>query len=124
MGPVAFLVVWLLPDLAPDQSGITRTAAVVALMTIWWVTEAIPIPATALLPVVLFPLLSIMPGKQVAPMYFNSVIFLFIGGFIMALAMEKWGLHRRVALFILRLIGASLRRIILGFMTATFFLSM
>ncbi len=123
-GPTAALVILLLLDLEPDNPLVTRTAAVAALMTIWWTTEAIPIPATALLPVALFPLLGIMKGKTVAATYFNHVIFLFIGGFIMALAMQKWNLHRRIALKIMLLIGASPRRIVLGFMLATAFLSM
>jgi sodium-dependent dicarboxylate transporter 2/3/5 len=123
-GVVAALAILLLGDLQPGNVVVTRTAAVAVLMAVWWVTEAIPIPATALLPVALFPLLGIMKGKTVAAMYFNHVIFLFIGGFIMALAMEKWNLHRRIALRIILLIGTSPRRIVLGFMAATFFLSM
>ncbi|MFH1373931.1 MAG: SLC13 family permease [bacterium] len=111
-------------DLEPGNPIVTRTAAVAVLMAVWWVTEAIPIPATALLPVALFPLLGIMKGKAVAPIYFNHIIFLFIGGFIMALAMQKWDLHRRIALRIIMLIGVSPKRIILGFMVATWFLSM
>jgi len=122
----AILAVSLLAffDLDPGNPAVTRTAAVAALMAIWWLTEAIPIPATALLPVALFPLLGIMPGREVAGTYFNHVIFLFIGGFIMALAMQRWGLHRRIALRIILLIGASPRRLVLGFMLATAFLSM
>ncbi len=111
-------------DLDPQNPLVTRTAAVAALMAIWWITEAIPIPATALLPVALFPLLGIMKGKTVAASYFNHIIFLFIGGFIMALAMQKWNLHRRIALRIILIIGSSPRRILLGFMLATAFLSM
>jgi sodium-dependent dicarboxylate transporter 2/3/5 len=124
VGPVVALIILLFFDLNPENPLVTRTAAVAALMAIWWITEAIPIPATALLPVALFPLLGIMSGKAVAGTYFNHIIFLFIGGFIMALAMQKWNLHRRVALRIMLLIGTSPKRIILGFMVATAFLSM
>ncbi len=124
VGPALALVLLLFADLKPGQPEVTRTAAVAVLMAVWWITEAIPIPATALLPVILFPLLGVMKGKAVAGIYFNNIIFLFIGGFIVALAMEKWGLHRRIALRIILLIGASPRRILLGFMAATFFLSM
>jgi len=123
-GPLAAMVLLVLFDLDPGNPVVTRTAAVAALMAIWWITEAIPIPATALLPVGLFPLLGIMSGRTVAATYFNNIIFLFIGGFIMALAMQKWQLHRRIALKIILLIGASPKRLILGFMVATAFLSM
>jgi sodium-dependent dicarboxylate transporter 2/3/5 len=123
-GPGLALLVLLFLDLDPDHVTVTRTAAVAILMAVWWITEAIPIPATALLPVALFPVFSIMTGKAVAATYFNSVIFLFIGGFLMALAMQKWNLHRRIALRIILLVGTGPCRIILGFMVATAFLSM
>lgn len=123
-GPVVALAILLAFDLDPDNPLVTRTAAVAALMAIWWMTEAIPIPATALLPVALFPLLGVMTGKAVAATYFNSIIFLFIGGFIMALAMQRWNLHRRIALRIILTLGTSPRRLMLGFMIATAFLSM
>lgn len=122
-GVIAATVVLSL-DLDPANPAVTRTAAVAVLMAIWWITEAIPIPATALIPVALFPLLGVMNGKAVAATYFNNVIFLFIGGFIVALAMQRWHLHRRIALRIIMLIGASPRRLMLGFMLATAFLSM
>lgn len=99
-------------------------AAVALLMAIWWISEAIPLAATALVPVALFPLLGIMPGKTTAGLYFNHIIFLFIGGFIVALAMERWNLHKRIALKLILLIGLSPRRLVLGFMAATAFLSM
>lgn len=124
LGPLLALALLMLVDLDPAHPEVTRTAAVAILMAVWWITEAIPIPATALLPVALFPLMGIMSGRAVAGTYFNSIIFLFIGGFIMALAMQRWNLHRRIALRIIMLIGAGPRLIILGFMVATAFLSM
>ncbi|UCG60402.1 MAG: SLC13/DASS family transporter [Candidatus Zixiibacteriota bacterium] len=123
-GPAVALILLIFFDLKSGEPGVTRTAAVAALMAIWWITEAIPIPATALIPVALFPLFGIMKGRDVATTYFNHIIFLFIGGFIMALAMQKWQLHRRIALRIILLIGASPKRLLLGFMVATAFLSM
>jgi sodium-dependent dicarboxylate transporter 2/3/5 len=123
-GPIFSISILILLDLDSANPLVTRTAAVAALMAIWWITEAVPIPATALLPIALFPLLGIMDGKSVAGTYFNHIIFLFIGGFIMALAMQKWNLHRRIALRTILLIGASPRRIVFGFMAATAFLSM
>ncbi len=115
----------LLPlDLDPTNPAIPRILAVAALMAAWWITEAIPIPVTSLLPLVLFPVLGIMDAKKVAPIYMNSNIFLFMGGFILALAIEKWGLHRRIALNVIRLLGVRPRRLVLGFMIATAFLSL
>lgn len=97
--------------------------AVVVLMAVWWISEAIPLAATSLLPLVLLPLLGIMPGKEVAPNYLNSTIFIFVGGFLIALAMERWNLHRRIALRVLLIFGQSPRMLVLGFMVATAFLS-
>ncbi|UCE07512.1 MAG: SLC13/DASS family transporter [bacterium] len=101
-----------------------KTLAVAILMAWWWITEALPIPATSLIPIVAFPLLKIMEGKQVVLSYGDSNIFLFMGGFFLAMAMQKWDLHRRIALHIIRLIGLGPRKIILGFMIATALLSM
>lgn len=124
LGPFLALIILIFFDLDPQNPLVTRTAAVAILMATWWITEAIPIAATALVPVVLFPFLGIMTGKSTAAIYFNHIIFLFIGGFIVALAMQKWGLHRRIALRIIMFIGVSLQKIFLGFMVATAFLSM
>lgn len=92
-------------------------------IALWWVTEAVPIPITSLLPIVLFPLVSGMEMNTVCSPYAKPIIFLFIGGFILALAMEKWNLHRRIALSIIGLVGTNVRQIILGFIIATGFLS-
>ena len=84
LGALAGLAVLLFTNLDPERPQVTATAAVAVLMAVWWITEALPLAATALVPVALFPLLGIMDGKKVAGQYFNHVIFLFIGGFIVA----------------------------------------
>ncbi|TBW67985.1 SLC13 family permease, partial [Staphylococcus lugdunensis] len=93
-------------------------------IAIWWITEAIPIAATSFLPLILLPLGHVLSPEQVSSEYGNDIIFLFLGGFILAIAMERWNLHTRVALTIIRYIGASTSKILLGFMIATGFLSM
>lgn len=98
--------------------------ALALLMAVWWMGEAIPLPATALLPLVILPLFNVSKITSVAPSYASKVIFLFMGGFFIASAMMKWGLHKRLALIIINAIGASPRLVILGFMIATAFLSM
>ncbi|MFZ4549583.1 MAG: SLC13 family permease, partial [Bacteroidales bacterium] len=101
-----------------------KAVAVAILMVVWWITEALPIPAVALLPLVLMPLLQISTFEEVSKSYSNSVIFLFMGGFMIGLATQKWDLHKRIALHIVKLTGSSGDRIILGFIIATGFLSM
>ncbi len=123
-GPLIFISIILFTQLDPSNPKVTYTAAIAALMAIWWITEAIPLAATSLLPFILFPLFGVLPGNEIASSYFNSVIFLFLGGFLLALAMEEWGLHRRIALKIISFFGGSPVSIIAGFMVATAFLSM
>ncbi len=123
MGPILFFVVLLL-NLDPSRPEVNRMAALAVLMATWWITDAIPLSATALLPLVLYPVLGIMKTRECAPIYINSTIFLFIGGFMIAVTMEKWHLHKRIALWIIRRIGGGPSRIILGFMVAAAFLSM
>ena len=101
-----------------------KVLAIAGLMITWWITEALPMPVVALLPLVLFPLLKISSIKATGAFYGNEVIFLFMGGFMLGLAIEKWNLHRRIALNIVRLTGTSGDRIILGFILATGLLSM
>jgi solute carrier family 13 (sodium-dependent dicarboxylate transporter), member 2/3/5 len=124
LGPAVFLFMLFAP--APDGLSVEgwRTAAAGLLLAIWWITEAIPIPATSLLPLVLFPLLEIQPIRNAAAPYANPLIFLFMGGFIIALAMERWNLHRRIALAVVRAIGVRPSSVVLGFMVASAFLSM
>ncbi len=124
LGIGLFLIVILFLDLEPGNPVITRMAAVTVLMASWWILDAVPLYATALVPMVLYPLLGIASAKQTAPIYFNSTIFLFMGGFMIALTMEKWNLHKRIAVVIIRAIGGGPSRIVLGFMAATAFLSM
>lgn len=122
--PILFLYLVFFVELDTENPAITYTLAVALLMALWWVTEVVPLAVTSLLPFVLFPLLGVMNGKEVASNYFNDIIFLFLGGFLFALAMQKWNLHRRIALKLLNIVGNSPARIMLGFMLATSFLSM
>lgn len=123
LGPLLFLIVLL--GLSPE--GMSKEALAVLASTVWiatwWITEAIPIPVTSLLPIVLFPLTGAVT-EGVTNQYADSTIFLFLGGFIIAIAMEKWELHRRIALNIILVVGTSTQQIVLGFMVATGFLSM
>lgn len=121
---LVFAAMILFLDFVPGSPGVTITAAIAILMAILWVTEAVPIGLTSLLPIVLFPIFGVIDGKGISNAYINYVIFLFIGGFFMALALEKWGLHKRIALKILMIVGGSPFRILVGFMLASSFLSM
>jgi sodium-dependent dicarboxylate transporter 2/3/5 len=119
------LVLVLVTD-PPSGMGLAawRTAGVVGAMAVLWMTEAIPIPATAMLPLVLFPLLGVASMKDAAAPYANPVIYLFLGGFILALGLQRWRLHERVAFGIIRLTGSRVSRVVAGFMAATAFVSM
>jgi len=114
--------------LSPPLAGLTRpaqnAAAVAALMACFWIGEVIPIYATALFPIVLFPLLGVLDAKAVTAPYADQVVFLMMGGFMLAEAMGRWGLHRRIALHAIRASGSTPSAVILGFMAATGFLSM
>lgn len=124
LAPVFFVFLWN-ADLDPNNPLVSKMAAIASLMAILWATEAIPLAATSLLPIVLFPIMGIMKDdSSIATVYFNNIIFLFIGGFMIALAMEKWNLHKRIALFIIKNNGKSPAKMVLGFMLGTMFLSM
>ena len=117
------ILLFLFTDFNGDDL-VKSMAAVALMMSIFWVTEAIPLAATALLPLVLFPLLGIASSKTTANQYTSSIIFLFIGGFMIALAMQRWDLHKRIALSVLSLCGGQPVRLVVGFSLATASLSM
>ncbi len=123
-GALCFTLTALFFNPKPDQPEVGLMAAVATLMAILWITEAIPLAATALIPLVVLPLFGILDSGTVSKSYINSMIFLFIGGFLIALCMERWNLHRRIALNIIRRAGNRADLLVLGFMVASGFLSM
>lgn len=123
-GLAAFLIFLALPTPEGMTAEAQRTAAVAALMATWWIFETVDIAVTALLPIALFPVLSVMSAQQTASYFANHIVFLYLGGFIIALTMERWNLHKRIALGVIQRVGSRPSRMILGFMVATAFLSM
>ncbi|MEQ8579533.1 MAG: DASS family sodium-coupled anion symporter [Balneola sp.] len=123
-GILVFVILLFLPVPEGLSDAAWKTAAVTILMGIWWITEAIPISATALLPIVLFPVLGVFSIGDATGPYANPLIFLFMGGFVIALAMEKWNLHKRIAISIVNYVGIKPSSIIIGFIIASAFLSM
>ena len=124
LGPILFSVIMIFVDAEGLSFEAKCILASTAWMAIWWVTECVPISVTALLPIVLFPLTGGMDLSTTTAAYGHKLVFLFVGGFLIALAIEKWHLHKRLALNIIRVTGSNKSRVILGFMLATAFLSM
>ncbi len=126
LGPALAVLVYLLAPTGPGglTDGGRATAAVTVLMATWWVCESLPLPVTSLLPIVLLPLTGALDLTTTTASYANPLVFLFLGGFVLALAMQRWGLHRRIALLTLRAVGSRPRRMVGGFMLATAGLSM
>jgi sodium-dependent dicarboxylate transporter 2/3/5 len=124
LGPTAFLLIFLFVDSPGLNQEARAMLALTAWMAIWWITEALPIAGTAFLPLIFMPLLGIMKIDPVSANYMHPTVLLYMGGFLLATAIEKWGLHRRIALNIINLLGTNLHRIVLGFTLATGFLSM
>ena len=112
------------PDAEYSHHAMRVVAATTVLMATWWMTEAIPLAATALIPIAVFPILQIATFSEVGSPYASATIFLFLGGFLLALGLQRWNVHRRIALGIVLLVGTSPKRLILGFMIATGFMSM
>lgn len=124
LGPLLFVLTLLFvhPEgLSKEANAVLATTLWVA---IWWILEVVPIAVTSLLPIILFPITGALKISETTASYGHKYVFLYIGGFILAIAIEKWNLHKRIALTIINIIGTSVSRIILGFMVATAFLSM
>jgi len=122
LGPLLFLALLFLPgdSLDPVQR---RVAAVTALTAVWWIMAVLPIGATSLIPAALFPLLGVLGAREVAPMYLNNLVFLFLGAFVVALGLQRWNVHKRFALWTISKLGTRPPRLVLGFMVASAFLS-
>ena len=123
-GPLLFAILLFLVHPREMSREAHVVMAVTVWISIWWITEAIPLAVTSLLPIVLFPLLKVLPIGDTTSSYGHPLVFLYIGGFLLAIAIEKTGLHNRIAINIIRRMGVKLKMIILGFMLSTGFLSM
>jgi len=121
---IVFCILLFIGDIDSKNPQLNTMAAIAAMMAILWITEAVPLAVTSLIPLIFFPITGLLSAEQVASSYMNSIIFLFIGGFLIAIAMEEWELHKRIALKIITIFGGTPKSIILGFMAAGAFLSM
>ncbi|MFT4753153.1 MAG: sodium-dependent dicarboxylate transporter 2/3/5 [Salibacteraceae bacterium] len=124
LGPVLGVLIYLLLMNSTQDHKIAATGGVGIWMAIWWITEAVNIYFTSLIPITFLPFLGVVSMKELGPMYMPDIIFFFIGGFLLAFALEKWDIHKRIALKILLVIGNSPQRLLLGFMLTSYFLSM
>ena len=124
LGPLLFIIVRLFfkPEGLPDEANAILASTL--WIAVWWITEAIPIAVTALLPIILFPLTGGLDLNTTTSAFGHKFVFLYMGGFIIAIAIEKWNLHKRIALNIIQFIGTDVKKILLGVMVATAFLSM
>lgn len=124
LGPILFFVLLLIPHPNGVSPEGWKVIALAVFMLAWWVSEAVPIAVTSLLPMLLLPMMGVTTLNKAAAPYSNPVVYLFMGGFIIALAMERWNLHRRIALNIVRLTGTNADGILFGFILATALISM
>ncbi|MBC8173552.1 MAG: anion permease, partial [Chitinophagales bacterium] len=124
IGPFLAFTVGYLLFRSGEALILCKTAGLLILMAYWWVTETVNIYITSLLPVILFPLLGVMGIESVAPQYMKDVMFLYIGGFVLTFAIERWDLHKRISLKIILKAGTSPSKLLFGFSFATYFISM
>ena len=124
VGPLLFSLFYFIPSITGLDSSPRAVLGVTAWVATWWITEALPIPATSLLPIILLPLTGGADQATATMAYGNPIVFMYMGGFTIAIAIEKWNLHRRIAMSIISILGTSSNRIILGVGLATAFLSM
>lgn len=124
LAPILAIIGFFFSHLFGENTQMLMVLFIAIWMLIWWISEAVPLPVTALLPLILLPITGISELKEAAPPYASPIVFLFMGGFMIALALEKWKLHLRIALNIIRLTGTNANGIILGFLLATALLSM
>ncbi len=123
-GPLFFALLYFIPTITGLETSPRAVLAVTAWVATWWITEALPIPATSLLPIFLLPLTGGADQATASMAYGNPIVFMYMGGFTIALAIEKWNLHKRIAMSIIALLGTSSSRIVIGVGLATAFLSM
>ncbi|HLR19445.1 MAG TPA: DASS family sodium-coupled anion symporter [Staphylococcus sp.] len=124
LGPLLFIIFYFIPSITGLADEPRAVLAVTLFVATWWITEAIPIPATSLIPLVLLPLSGGTDEEIASSAYADPIVFMYMGGFIIALAIEKWNLHKRIAMTIISMMGSNSNRIILGTMIATAFISM
>ena len=122
--PIGFVLLSTLLNPSVTNPNIGIMIGIAVWMLGWWVTEVVPIAITSLLPILLFPLTGIISGEEISKVYFNEVIFLYIGGFLLALSIEKWEVHKRIASRTLMIFGQGTFQILVGFMLITSLLSM
>lgn len=123
LGPLLAVLIWLFAELDPGNRQATLMAGIAVWMCVWWFTEAVGLAITALVPVLMLPVLGIADCKSVSQQYSDSIIFLFIGGFMLAFAIEKWKLHKRIALKILSVVGTEPSTVLFGVMISTYLIS-